>query len=291
MGRGESKGGGVRHGRLGTNGGVILPRNTLQRCSTVQYNGTLRCAGFLTCTAPQCHALLCPGGRGAARSPAWTAVPGARGREASCPARTCRTRARERRCGSESRGGSGARCHLRGSARPGGGGGVRGDRGDGAATGGGGEAGGDGAGGAAVRHGTARRGRRWKGPRPGWSGAERSRERRRAGSPRPRGRRCGRGGAGGGSATGLRRGTGGRARGEGARQQRGGGGGGRGGIPSGRAPPCRGVTASDAAPRGAFAHAPLSGLRPEVPEERASPGSTMTSVCLKEKPPLRPPGE
>lgn len=39
------QGGGVRHGRLGTNGGVILPRNTLQRCSTVQYNGSIKVCG------------------------------------------------------------------------------------------------------------------------------------------------------------------------------------------------------------------------------------------------------
>lgn len=216
-------------------------------------------------------------------------MPEARGREASCPARTCHTRARERRCGSESRGGNGARCHLRGPARPGGGGGVRGDRGDSAAAGGSGEAGGDGAGGAAVRHGTARpamegaaAGMRRSGAQ--WGAAAR-------GVPAAPGAALRAGRCGRGSAEGLRRGTGGRARGEGARQRWGGGGGGGGGVPAERTPPLRAVTASDAAPRGALAHAPLTGLRPEVPEARASPGSTMASACLKEKPPLRPPGE
>lgn len=144
--------------------------------------------------------------------------------------------------------------------------------------------------GRAVRRcGTARHGRRWKGPRPGCGGAERSGERRRAGSPRPRGRRCGRGGAGGGA----RRGCGGARAAAPAGKGPGSGGAGAagGGVPAERAPPLRAVTASDAAPRGALAHAPLTGLRPEVPEARASPGSTMASACLKEKPPLRPPGE
>lgn len=145
--------------------------------------------------------------------------------------------------------------------------------------------------GRAVRRcGTARHGTAGDGKGRGRDAEERS----AVGSGGARGPRGPGGGAAGGAVRAGERG--GAAAGHGRPRPRGRGpaavGRGRqGGVPAERAPPLRAVTASDAAPRGALAHAPLTGLRPEVPEARASPGSTMASACLKEKPPLRPPGE